>query len=311
MTLTVPANNIPSTTQVLDEGAVLAAIERSHAMIEFSPQGTVLWANHHFASTMEYDVNEMKGMHHRKFCTDEFASSPAYSVLWKNLRSGKSFQEKIQRVTKRGNLIWLEATYTPVRDEEGNVIAVVKLATNINERESNTVAVANELQNMAGELLNRAELGITRSEEAAEASEKLAGDSRENLKMLDTLKTQALSIGDIVKTIREIAAQTNLLALNAAIEAARAGEHGRGFNVVAGEVRKLATRVQESIGEVNAHIEGISGEVKNISEATRQSRDGIEKSRLLNEQAMAEFKGIESAARSLDSRAKAFKDILK
>jgi methyl-accepting chemotaxis protein len=164
---------------------------------------------------------------------------------------------------------------------------------------------------MAEELLSRAEHGISRSVEAAEASEKLAGDSRENLKMLDSLKSQALSIGDIVKTIREIAAQTNLLALNAAIEAARAGEHGRGFNVVAGEVRKLATRVQESIGEVNAHIEGISGEVRNISEATRLSRDGIEKSTALNGQTMEEFKGIESAARSLDAQAKAFKDILK
>jgi PAS domain S-box-containing protein len=308
LTLTVPANN---TTQILDERAVLAAIEKSHAMIEFSPEGTVLWGNENFAKTMEYHVTEMRGMHHRKFCTEEFANSPAYSVLWRNLKSGKSFQEKIQRVTKTGRLIWLEATYTPVRDEEGKVIAVVKLATDINERESNTVKVATELQEMAEELLSRAEKGIARSVEAAEASGKLAGDSRENLKMLDNLNSQALSIGNIVKTIREIAAQTNLLALNAAIEAARAGEHGRGFNVVAGEVRKLATRVQESIGEVNAHIDGISGEVKHISEATRLSREGIEKSRALNEQTMEEFKGIETAARSLDVQAKAFKEILK
>ena len=57
-------------------------------------------------------------------------------------------------------------------------------------------------------------------------------------------------IGDIVKTIDEIAAQTNLLALNAAIEAARAGEQGRGFAVVAEEVRKLAEESQQAAASI-------------------------------------------------------------
>lgn len=230
--------------------------------------------------------------------------------LWRNLRAGKSFQEKIQRVTKKGELLWLEATYTPVYDSTGKVAGVVKVATDITERELNMTRVTEQLQQMAENLSGRAEMGITRSEEAAFASSRLVDDSKGNLEILESLKSQAKSIGSIVQTIREIAAQTNLLALNAAIEAARAGEHGRGFNVVAGEVRKLATRVQDSIQEVNAHVEGIAGEINKISEATQRSQNGITNNQSLNEQAVTAFKEIGSAARELDQQAKTFKDIL-
>ncbi|MBT2684141.1 methyl-accepting chemotaxis protein [Bacillus sp. ISL-37] len=297
-------------TQVFEEDAVLAAIERSLAMIEFDPNGKVLWANENFAMTMGYRVEEMPGLLHKQFCSAEFAASREYAELWRNLRNGKSFQEKIQRVTKRGKLLWLEATYTPVYDSLGRVAGVVKVATDITQRELNTTRLAEQLQLMSENLSERAEMGIARSEEASTAAIRLAEESKENLEILETLKSQAKSIGSIVQTIREIAAQTNLLALNAAIEAARAGEHGRGFNVVAGEVRKLATRVQDSIQEVNEHIVGIAGEITKINEATQRSQNGITNNQKLNEQAVTAFKEIGSAAHELDQQAKTFKDIL-
>jgi hemerythrin len=82
------------------------------------------------------------------------------------------------------------------------------------------------------------------------------------------LKVSSETIGEVIKTVTNIAQQTNLLALNATIEAARAGEAGKGFAVVAGEVKELSKETKEA-------TESITGMVERIQADTSMAVDSI------------------------------------
>ncbi|MEC2078410.1 methyl-accepting chemotaxis protein [Metabacillus fastidiosus] len=297
---------VKSSTQVLDEKAVLTAMEGSLAMIEFERQGKVIWANENFANTLGYKVTELKGMFHNQFCTSSYAASKEYNDLWRNLLQGLVFQEKIERVAKDGRLIILEATYTPVLNERGEVEAVIKIATDITEREQNTNNIASELHSMSKNMQDRAEKGIEKIKDAAADTEKIANESKQNLQVLNTLKTQTDSIQKVVKTIHEIAVQTNILAINAKIESARAGQYGRGFSVVADEVGKLANNVKIAVQNVELNVKEMSSELEKI----HHSQTSIGDVQILIQKAVEEFKNIEASSQELNVQAEVFKNIV-
>ncbi|WP_162046424.1 methyl-accepting chemotaxis protein [Vibrio taketomensis] len=100
----------------------------------------------------------------------------------------------------------------------------------------------------------------------------LASEVDQAGQVVNHLSEDVSNIASVLDVIKGIAEQTNLLALNAAIEAARAGEQGRGFAVVADEVRSLASRTQQSTGEIQSMIEKLQTGAEQAVEVMNRSK---------------------------------------
>ncbi|MCP1200890.1 methyl-accepting chemotaxis protein [Notoacmeibacter sp. MSK16QG-6] len=113
-----------------DDTNILAALHRTHAIIEFSVDGTIQRANELFCKTMGYSEKEIIGKHHSLFVPDEYKTSSEYASFWKNLAAGNADHQQYQRIAKGGRTVWIEASYNPVL-RKGVPYKVVKIATDI------------------------------------------------------------------------------------------------------------------------------------------------------------------------------------
>jgi len=262
---------------------MLAGLNRSSAVIEFNLDGSIIKANENFLKSMDYKLEQIVGKHHRIFCTEQEANSEEYKQFWRGLAQGQIESGRYKRIDSRGNEVWLEASYNPIRNEDGNLYKVVKFATVITEQMKREFAIseaANVAFNISQETGEQARKGNQVLDSTVKAMNELTkqmGNASEGIKDLDE---QSQKVADLVKSISGIADQTNLLALNAAIEAARAGDQGRGFAVVADEVRQLASRTSSATEEiVNVVVENrklTENAVQLIEAGQEKAREALE-----------------------------------
>ena len=187
------------------------------------------------------------------------------------LRTG----EQIRSLTQRG--VAAEAAAGRQRDEvAGSLQALEQMA---DEAQAESQAMQDALQRV-DTIRRAAHENAAIAQRLSALIEGLVARVADGSAVIERLAKQSEQIEVVLTVIQSIAEQTNLLALNAAIEAARAGESGRGFAVVADEVRALASKTQQSTGDIQTHIaalqRGAQEAVAAIAQAGAQGSEGLQ-----------------------------------
>ena len=116
--------------------AVLTALDKSLATIEFDTRGVILKANPHFCQALGYDESEIVGKHHRIFVEAGHTKTAEYQKFWDDLANGVFGSGEYMRIDKSGKEIWIQATYNPIMNKSGKVVKVVKFASDITDQKA-------------------------------------------------------------------------------------------------------------------------------------------------------------------------------
>lgn len=111
---------------------------------------------------------------------------------------------------------------------------------------------------------------------------------------IEALTQESLEITQIVDIISDITEQINILSINAAIESARAGEEGKGFLVISGEIRKLASETGKATQSITSIIERIKENTVRASEEIGISKNYINRSSKISDVALTSLQKIKS-----------------
>lgn len=139
-----PAKSSPGASG--DRAGMIAAINRVMAVIEFTPDGSIITANANFSAAMGYELHEIEGRHHRMFADPAYANSDSYRRFWEQLARGEFIAGEFKRFAKGNREIWLQASYNPIMDSAGRVLRVVKFATDITDQKNKAMDATGQLE---------------------------------------------------------------------------------------------------------------------------------------------------------------------
>lgn len=260
---------------------VVAAIQRSQAVIEFNPDGSIITANDNFLRTVGYGLGEIQGRHHSLFIDPTFAASAEYRDFWQRLNAGEFLSGKYRRVGKGGREVWIQATYNPVFDRHGKLAKIIKFAADItateierleNEREREAMrqqqdemisALADSLQKLA-----QGDLTVRMSAQVDERYARLKADFNAAVDSLrDAMGAIAEAAGGMESGAMEIASASNDLSKRTEQQAASLEETAAALDEITATVKRSADGAKQA----SAAASSASREADRSGEVVREA----------------------------------------
>jgi methyl-accepting chemotaxis protein len=274
---------------------IFNAIDSAFAYIEFDTEGHVLKCNKNFQSAMGHNEEGIKGKHHRLFCDSNYTKSAEYSQFWPELKAGQSKAGIFKRVTATGKEIWLQAVYSPVKDEVGRVVKVIKIASDVSEQQNMIISIQETAQTLASASAELTATATEMSSAASTTSKESASAAVAAEEVSAGVQTVATNMEEMVASIKEIGRSTSESALMAKTTLTKAQESNAIVTKLGvsskeiGDVIKVISSIaqQTNLLALNATIEAarageagkgfavVANEVKELAKQTAKATDDI------------------------------------
>jgi len=236
--------------QAADFAGQLAAISKSQAVIEFDLTGRILSANENFLATMGYALDEVRGQHHSMFADAQYRQSAQYREFWAKLGRGEYDAGVYRRLGKDGRDVWIQASYNPIYDMNGEPFKVVKYATDITAQVRDTQALQHAVE-QTHDVVGAAQRGdLTRRIDTADKTGSIAQLCSGINALVDAMagiigqiKLAADTIGE---GAREIAAGNTDLSHRTESQAASLEETASSMDEITSTVRHTAENARQA-----------------------------------------------------------------
>jgi len=148
------ANEI--TRKNIEMGSFSDAVDGALIKCIYSPAGIILEANENLENATGFTGKEMTGKNNRAFL--QHAEKEQFDKIWDGLLKDKPYSGVIRRTKPTGEEVWIMSTFTPVKDENGNIYKIFLLGQDITERKLKYQLLEeanNEIDRLNKQLKNR------------------------------------------------------------------------------------------------------------------------------------------------------------
>ena len=108
--------------------STMLAINNSLAVSEYDTDGVITRINNNYLDMLGYTQDEVMGEHQRIFVPKDEKGTEEFRQFWKDLVSGQSRKGTYNRISRKGTIMKVYASFAPIRNKSGSVIKIMEVA---------------------------------------------------------------------------------------------------------------------------------------------------------------------------------------
>ena len=280
--------NTEQTIEKQNSDGIVNAINTSYAFIEFDLKGNVITANDNFLKVLGYSLSEIVGKHHKMFVDQSIVNSPMYTRFWEELGMGIAQSDLFKRITKEGKEVYIQAIYSPVKDEMGRIVKFVKIATDVTKATEAAIAT----QKASAEVTR-----VLNSIGNGDLSQKYSINSLAELKEMGDSLNHTIELLNEQKNA-EVATQLAAKEVSRVIGALAEGDLTQKYSIEStGELKAMGDSLNKTIEVLSELITKVVLNADNIAAASVQMSSSAQQ---LSEGATGQASSVEEISSSME-----------